>query len=276
MFKNPESNSTFLTKNKFAYDRLRESIIRGELKPGKRLIIRELSRRLGISAIPIREAIAKLTTEGLLIHTSHVGAIVSSIDFDELKEKYIIRAELEGLATLYATEFLNDRDYQMLQENIDRMRQVIKKKEFSKLGPLNKEFHKIIYQACPYKKIYKMIFDLWDDIERAQSIFALVPQRAGFTLQEHIGILHALQQKDGVLAQSLVKTQKQLAWKDLESFLNSDKSRTSNFYMQSRISHPDSKKVSGIPPKAKPLSQMIRSVDKRSRKSNLVQSADED
>ena len=213
-------NITFITKNKFVYDQLKESIIKGDLKPDERLVISRLAKHFGISEIPIREAISKLSSEGLVTHIPHVGARITPINYPELKENFIIRTELEGLATLHAVEHLTDRDFQRLQKNIDWMRQVIDKKEFSKVGAINKEFHRIIYQACPYPKLCKMIFDLWDNIDRVQSVFALVPRRAESSLREHIEILRALQQGDGHLAQSSIKKQKQLAWKDLESYFD--------------------------------------------------------
>lgn len=185
----------FLTKNKFVYDRLKESIIRGEFKPGERLIISKIAKSLGVSIIPVREAVTKLITEDLVTHIPHRGTIVSSINYNELEENYLIRAELEGLAALYATEHLTDLDFKMLQKNIDRMRKVIKKNEFSKVGPINKEFHRIIYQACPYKKLYRLIFDLWSIIDRVQSVFSLVPHRAISSLQEHIEVLNALKKR---------------------------------------------------------------------------------
>jgi DNA-binding GntR family transcriptional regulator len=182
----------FVTKNRFAYELLKKYIMSGELKPSERLIISKLAKSLEISVIPVREAITKLSTEGLGVQTAHVGAVVSPINYDDLKENYIIRTELEGLATEHAVEHLTDRDFTKLRKNIDQMRKAIMAKEFSKIGVINKEFHQIIYQACPYKKLNKMILDLWNNIDRVQSIFALVPNRATASLKEHIDILDAL------------------------------------------------------------------------------------
>ena len=189
----------FVTKNRFAYELLKKHIINGELKPGERLIISKLAKTLDISVIAIRDAITQLCTEGLVIGTAHVGAVVSLINYDDLKENYIIRTELEGLATEHAAEHLTDRDFKKLRKNIDQMRKAIMVKEFSKIGAINKEFHQIIYQACPYKKLSKMILDLWNNIDRAQSIFALVPNRAISSLQEHIDIIDALQKRMAIV-----------------------------------------------------------------------------
>lgn len=215
-------NITFITKNKFVYEQLRKSIISGELKPESRLIIDKLAKQFGVSGIPIREAITKLSVEGLVMHIPHVGAHVTPVNHKELEENFIIRAELEGLATFHAAQHLTDRDFEELERNNARMRRAIERRKFSELGFINKEFHRTIYKACPYRKLYKMIFALWDDIERVQSVFALVPSSGASSLIEHEKILRALQRKNSLLSQSLVIKQKQRTWRDLKSFLSNN------------------------------------------------------
>lgn len=100
------------------------------------------------------------------------------------------------------------------------MQQVVDKEEFSKVEAINKELHRIIYQAWSSQKLYKMIFDLRDNIDRVQSVFSLVTRRDKSSLREHVEILRALQKRNGRLAQSLLKKQKQLAWRDLEIYFN--------------------------------------------------------
>ena len=214
--------SSFLTKNKFAYERLKTSILTADFKPGRHLVISKLAKEMGISAIPIREAITRLTAEGLVTQTPHIGAMVAPFNFMELKENYLIRAELEGLATQYATEHLTKQDFENLEKNIERMRRLIAKKEFKKIRAVNQEFHKIIYNACPYKKLLKIISELWDHIDRLRSLFALVPARAKASLEEHIKIVDALKRRDAHLAQTLIEENTLLALKSLEDYSNSE------------------------------------------------------
>jgi len=212
----------FPTKNKFAYDYIKKGIISGAFKPGERLVIRRLSQSLQISIIPIREAINRLTTEDLVLNTPHVGPTVTPIHFDDLREHYLIKSELEGLATLHAVPHLTEKDLLILEENVKSMKSAIQKNDLTKVGPINKEFHLIIYRACPYKKLYKLITDLWNNIDRLQCIFALVPSRPKSSLREHMEILNTLKKGDSIASSVLVKRQKESAWKDIERYYNSD------------------------------------------------------
>ena len=67
------------TKQEFVYETLREAIMRCELGPGRRLVIDELARQLEVSAIPVREALQLLQSEGLVTNVPHVGATVSPV-----------------------------------------------------------------------------------------------------------------------------------------------------------------------------------------------------
>ena len=86
----------FRTKQEYVYQSLRGAIMRGELAPGQRLVIDEIGRQLQVSAIPIREALQLLQSEGLVLGAPHVGATVAPISEDEVHEVFAI---MEGLET---------------------------------------------------------------------------------------------------------------------------------------------------------------------------------
>jgi DNA-binding GntR family transcriptional regulator len=212
-----------LTKMDYAYGLIKSGIFSGKYKFGERLVIRALAQELGTSVIPIREAITKLSQEGFIETLPHIGSIVKRITRSDVEENFIIRTELEGLATFYATQHLSEIDFKRLEKNISKMNRAIKRNELKKIGKINREFHEIIYNACPYRKIHEMIRDLWEKLEPIKSIFVLVPKRARLSLGEHEKILKALRKRDAILAQSLIKDQKRAALIDLEAFFNSEK-----------------------------------------------------
>ena len=86
------------TKTKYAYDEIKKQIIDGKLNKGSRLIIQDLANELNISSTPVREALAKLESEGLIENQPHVGAIVTGLDVQRIREITIIRSELEHFA----------------------------------------------------------------------------------------------------------------------------------------------------------------------------------
>ena len=92
----------FKTKNMAVYEALRQDIIDGRLKPSQKLIMSDLAKRFELSEIPVREAIRRLESDGIVEFTPHMGAVVSKIDESEFVEIYLIRIELEALANRLA------------------------------------------------------------------------------------------------------------------------------------------------------------------------------
>lgn len=198
----------FKTKTEIVHAKLHRDIIAGKLKPGQRIIISELAKEFGFSEIPIREAIRSLETAGLVRFTPHVGAVISEFNEREFLEIYIIRIELEALATRLAVAHITEADLDFLVKNIEKTEKAIQQNKHDKIGPLNKEFHLRIYQAAPYPYLQNLIKSLWEKFELYQSVFAYVPDRIIPSCQEHKKIVDALRAKNGALAERLVKEQK--------------------------------------------------------------------
>jgi len=198
----------FKTKSEAVLEKIRQKIIGRELKPGQKIVISEVAKEFGISEIPVREAIRKLESDGLVEFTPHVGAVVSTIDGNEFLEIYLMRIELEVLATKLAASYMRAPDIEALNKFILKANQAVSKGEHQKLGPLNKDFHLRIYKTGPYPNLFKTIIDLWEKFELMQSVFAYVPKRAVPSWEEHKKIVEALAENNGVLAAKLVRQQK--------------------------------------------------------------------
>lgn len=209
----------YKTKTDVVCEKLRQDIIGGRLKPGQRIIITEAAKEFGLSEIPVREAIRKLESEGFVQFTPHVGAVVSTIDEREFLEIYLIRIELEVLATKLAVEHITPAVIERLTQLIERADTAIEQNEHEKLGPLNKDFHLTIYRAAPYPYLIKLIMDLWDKFELTQSVFAYVPKRAVPSWDEHKKIVEALKNKNSAAASRFVREQKHRTMKALERYL---------------------------------------------------------
>ena len=143
-------NLAFKTKTDVVREKLRQDIIDRKLRPGQRIVISEVAKDFGLSEIPVREAIRRLESEGLVEFTPHVGAVVSTIDENEFLEIYLIRIELEVLATRLAVSHIGEKELIVLNRMIREAGIAIKQKKHEKLGPLNKKFNMAIYQASPY------------------------------------------------------------------------------------------------------------------------------
>lgn len=209
----------FKTKTEVVHERIREEIIAGKIKPGQRLVISNLAKDFGHSEIPVREAIRQLESEGIVQVTPHVGAVVREINEKEFLEIYIIRIELEVLATRLAVPHIGEKALSKLNSLIQKAEIAIDEGKHEKLGTLNKHFHLSIYQTGPYSYLYRMILGLWEKFELSNNVFAYVPDRAVPSWYEHRQIVEAIKNKDADLAAELVREQKLRTKTALERFL---------------------------------------------------------
>jgi DNA-binding GntR family transcriptional regulator len=207
------------TKNVAVYRKLRQSIIKGKLKPGQKLVMADLAKTFGLSETPVREAIRRLESDGYVHFTPHTGAVVTKIDEGKLVEIYLIRIELEALATRLASPHITDRDIEFLNKTNHGMETAIQQNKYENLGALNKDFHLRIYKAAPFPRLYKMICDLWDTFERWPSVFSYVPERAIASVEEHKKIIEALKIGDMEQSDRLMKEQKVRAMAALQKYM---------------------------------------------------------
>jgi DNA-binding GntR family transcriptional regulator len=207
------------TKNVAVYNKLRQSIIKGKLKPGQKVVMAELAKGFGLSETPVREAIRRLESEGYIDFTPHMGAIVTKIDEGELVEIYLIRIALEELATRLASPHITEKDIDFLNKKNREMEMAIQQGRYENLAAINKAFHLRIYKAAPFPRLYKMICDLWDTFERWPSVFSYVPERAAASVGEHKKIIQALLAKDMDQADRLIKEQKERTMEALQKYM---------------------------------------------------------
>ena len=138
---------------------LRARILRGLIKPGQRIIERVIADELGVSKTPVREALTQLEGEGWVKITPHKGAIVTALSLKELKEIYLMRVQLEGLATRLAAERMTEPTLQNLRDLVAQM---------APLGPtqidafmaLHAEFHKVFYRSSDHAILCEIVESL--------------------------------------------------------------------------------------------------------------------
>jgi DNA-binding GntR family transcriptional regulator len=188
---------------------LRENIVSGNLEPGTRLIIKKIAQDLGVSEIPVREAIRMLEAQGLVTMTPHAGAQVATFDIDDIREVTAIRSLLEGYAARSAIPFIDDADIREFEDYIDEMKRYVEIGDNTNFGILNRKFHQKLYEKSPYKRMYRMIYEIWDGSERTRAVFSLSKKRPQESIREHQAIISALKEKDGDKVERLVREHRQ-------------------------------------------------------------------
>lgn len=177
--------------------RLRDLILSGSLAPGTRIDQTELARRFGTSVIPIREALARLQSSGLVRIVPHRGVFVEELSADELVDIYGVREVLEEQAARLAADHLTDADVARLEALAHQMEMLAEAGDYAAYLQLNREFHFTIYQASHRRHLLQMIKQLWDQSERYRRLqMHLFPERARAALFELHAILSACQRRD--------------------------------------------------------------------------------
>ncbi|MGB9867662.1 MAG: GntR family transcriptional regulator [Bacillota bacterium] len=191
-----QGSAKYVTKADLVHSVLRENIITGNLKPGTRLLLKDIAAELGVSEIPVREALRRLQAEGLVTINPHCGAEVTKPNSAEYREILTIRAVLEGFAARTAVQNMTASDIEDLRLIVEAMRDCVEKGDMEAYGGLNRQFHCSIYKFSGLRKLQELITDLWDRWGRSQSVFQLNPGRISESLEEHAAILRAIEARD--------------------------------------------------------------------------------
>jgi len=187
----------FSTMSEIVLDEIREDILSGRLKPGVKIDQNQLKERFGISAIPIREAIHRLQSEGYVDIVPHRGVHVKPLSREEIEDLYLVRAEVEVLAARLALENLTDDDVAELRELFGQMSQLTDSGAYGELLKVNRRFHYTIYRACRRLHLLQILDELWMRSSRYRSLVTVKPSRAKRAIDEHRAILDACVARDG-------------------------------------------------------------------------------
>ena len=194
----------FSTKEQAIYAHLREAIVSGELKPGERLILRQIAETVGVSEIPVREAMKRLEAEGLVQLRPHAGAIVTRLERSDLVEIFACRLVNEALAARLAAEHATPEDFATLRGLVDEMAECVERKDASRYGVLNRQFNTVISEACANRYLIDTIRRLQALTDRARALFVWEPGRLARSNQEHAKIVDLLERRDAAGVEALV------------------------------------------------------------------------
>lgn len=178
------------------YPVLREAILAGMLPPGTRLREEVLAEQYGVSRTPVREALRRLYTEGLVRLERNRGAVVTLLALDELDEVYDIRLALETLAAVRAASGMIPEDAASARAALAAARGAIERDDPEALANANDAFHHAIYRASHSPRLWAMISGLGAIIRRYRLASLSAPGRAEQVLREHAEVLMAIERGD--------------------------------------------------------------------------------
>jgi DNA-binding GntR family transcriptional regulator len=187
----------YRTLQEIVYSTIKERILKGEYSSGQRLITNDLATELGVSRMPIREALQRLeAATGLVTLIPHKGAVVNAISEDDIVEVFHIRVVLEGLAARLACPNMDSRQIDRLAAIIRRMIEAEHKLDQESFLELNSKFHSPIWEAANSPRLVGMLRSLYDASRSYRYLSVMLPGRFEEIVQEHEEIVAALRKGD--------------------------------------------------------------------------------
>jgi DNA-binding GntR family transcriptional regulator len=182
-------------KQERAYAILRGRIIDGSYASEYRLNIDALARELGVSKVPIREAIRRLEAEGWVVSNPNTSPQVAAIDLSQWESSMTILALLEGYATALAADYLGEEEYTRLWQINAEMQQALRAFDILIFNRLNRSFHTTIYNRCPNIALVELLQQTWDKLDTIRSsVFLFIPERVWASVNEHMQLIRLLEQ----------------------------------------------------------------------------------
>ncbi|HJD42680.1 MAG TPA: GntR family transcriptional regulator [Candidatus Mediterraneibacter quadrami] len=190
----------YLPLRDVVFNTLRRAILRGELKPGERLMEIQLANKLGVSRTPIREAIRKLELEGLVLMVPRKGAEVAEITEKNLRDVLEVRCALEELAVQLACDRIDPERMQQLLDAAAHFRDILGTADITELGEADEAFHDVIFQATDNRRLIQLLNNLREQMYRYRIEYLKKKECYPQLLEEHAAIIQAIREHDKVKA----------------------------------------------------------------------------
>ena len=193
-----------MNKQERTYTVLRDRIHSGVTALNTRLNIDALARELGVSAIPVREALRRLEAEGWVHFQPNVGAIVAPVDATAWEQEMVAVAILEGAATADAAARLSPADFTALRDLAAEMESVVA--DPLRFSALNRRFHATIVARCANAYLLELLDQTNRRLDRLRStMFAYLPSRPAEAVTEHARLLDLFQAGDAAAVEQYAR-----------------------------------------------------------------------
>ena len=196
----------YLPLRDVVFNTLRQAILKGELKPGERLMEIQLANKLGVSRTPVREAIRKLELEGLVLMIPRKGAEVAEITRQDMENVLEVRTALEELAVKDACDHITDAQLSELKKASNEFKKaLLEGKDLVTCADADMHFHDVILSATNNRRLIQMLNNLSEQMYRYRMEY-LKDERTHKTLiEEHDAIRRALKKHDKVKAGAAIR-----------------------------------------------------------------------
>jgi DNA-binding GntR family transcriptional regulator len=181
-------------------NKLREKIIRGELREGEQIRQDAIALEFQVSKIPVREALQRLEAEGLIKIVANRGAIVSALSADEIGEMFEVRAVLECHVLRHSIDHLTEEDFQRAERLLAEYEHMAEDTDVARWAEWNWNFHSAFYQRAKRPVFLALLKTLNNNCDRYTRMVLLVTGNIHFTGHTHRVLLEAIQTRDAEIA----------------------------------------------------------------------------
>jgi len=192
-------------KTEIIYEQIRKAIMDGSFKMGDRLETDQIAASLGVSRMPVRDAIKRLEIEGLAEVIPHKEVRVATITKDQIKDIFLVRSVLEGLVAREAAEKSTDEKTPELWALYEEAEQLVESGDTFGQIAKNREFHELIYELTGNKILQSIAANLFDSVELFRLQLLSLPRRPHEVLQDHRELVEAIASKNPDLAEKIMR-----------------------------------------------------------------------
>lgn len=186
----------YLPLRDVVFNTLREAILKGELKPGERLMELQLAAKLGVSRTPIREAIRMLELEGLAVTVPRKGAEVAKMTEKDMEDVLQIRKALDELAVQLACDKMTEQQLWTLKAAARSFEESTRSRDVKKVAQADVAFHDAIYKATDNPKLMNLLNNLREQMYRYRVEYLKDESAYPALILEHQEIYDGLKRRD--------------------------------------------------------------------------------
>jgi DNA-binding GntR family transcriptional regulator len=197
-----DNAESFTTVAQKTYDLLRDALLNGEFLPGQSISLRSTAEALGISQMPVRQALSRLQAEGILVMHENRTLTVPEVTPALIIEYRDIRIALEGLAAELASQRASPRQIDELKGHLEAMQQAVQSTDVRHYIAVNLKFHMCIYRASGSAALVSMIETIWAKFT-AYNRWAAMEHAIG-TLTNHVRAFEGLMRRDAIMTRAAI------------------------------------------------------------------------
>ncbi|MEV6230504.1 GntR family transcriptional regulator [Saccharopolyspora shandongensis] len=180
------------TTQEFVLGELRNAIVSGELAPGQPIRQDTIAQRLGVSRVPLREALKTLEAEGQVIYQPHRGYSVAELSLSDLLEVYRMRELLESEAAAVATERLTDADLARITDAQGDVEKAADSGDLVAMIAANRRFHFALLEPAGMPRLLRVVRTLWDATDAYRAVYYNSNSNRERVRHEHDSIVAAV------------------------------------------------------------------------------------